>query len=576
MSQKKVDVLPPLKTSVIIIGGGVSGIWVGLKLARAGIPTLIVSYHGKDRGGIQGSTAKSVGAINLSPIEHPDFRAFLEDLGLGQHHPDVTDVILTRFPHQLAEIKSLVEFKNIKLGIALKSGSGAAFLEKMYAEFESRGGKILDAWVTRLVIDDRGPRGVQYEKDGAIGQIQAGKIVIASGGYTGLFEGSVKTNNYGSMLGAFLRSGGLASNLEFIFKHGYGQPDLGALTPTEELPGAEIYDSDKNHVVWLERELFEGRGTANHLEAFKHWRRHKDKDFFIDLTYRDVYRRVNAINIALTKPAEDGSKADTKQPMEELLALAPPSNRPLVAKKIQDWINGNNKISFEMLEELKPLFKESVKGAVFRVRQIAYFSMGGIAHNRFATNLPGVYVTGEAMHDFGAHRVGGLPWGLYLASGSVISDELIDQIRTDPVRDLEFELTHETAAFEPEMLQEVRHRLYLYSERDLNVTDAERFLQWIRDNRRRYVESKESLHDAVTWLFVAEAIMESSLCRRESRGCFYRADYPVQSDPLSSRYSCAYYDDSADKIRAQLVTGRELEAMLGQERWGWAKDAVAG
>jgi hypothetical protein len=41
------------------------------------------------------------------------------------------------------------------------------------------------------------------------------------------------------------------------FKHGFGKPDMGELTPTEELRGAAILNENE----WLEPEIFEGRGT---------------------------------------------------------------------------------------------------------------------------------------------------------------------------------------------------------------------------------------------------------------------------------------------------------------------------
>ncbi|BAZ21398.1 hypothetical protein NIES4073_22760 [Kalymmatonema gypsitolerans NIES-4073] len=38
-----------------MVGGGVAGIWAAYKLIKAGIPTTLITYLDKDRGGIQGS-----------------------------------------------------------------------------------------------------------------------------------------------------------------------------------------------------------------------------------------------------------------------------------------------------------------------------------------------------------------------------------------------------------------------------------------------------------------------------------------------------------------------------------------
>lgn len=40
---------------VAVVGGGVAGIWAAYKLIKAGIPTTLITYLDKDRGGIQGS-----------------------------------------------------------------------------------------------------------------------------------------------------------------------------------------------------------------------------------------------------------------------------------------------------------------------------------------------------------------------------------------------------------------------------------------------------------------------------------------------------------------------------------------
>lgn len=558
--------LPPLTTTVAIVGGGIAGVWLGLKLVRAGVDTTLVTYQGTDRGGVQGSSARSAGAINTTPIEHTDFRHFLDHLSQGQAHPMVAEAMATYLPEELAEICTLTHFKKIKLGVALASGGAAPFMRQMYSLFHLHGGQILDAWVTRLVADQQGCGGIQYQQDGAIGKLRAPIVVIASGGYTGLFDGSVTTNNYGAMLGRFIQSGGTATNLEFVFKHGYGKPDYGALTPTEELPGAEVYDSDGNHVTWLEKELFEGRGTANHLEAFKHWRRHNDKTFFIDLSLCDAYKEALAYNRALAHNLRGSVNPDLAECIDKLASRCPQTKRYALTERLRALVSANAKISYEIFNELKPLFREMAKGEVFRVRQIAYFSMGGIAHRRFATYLPNVYVTGEAMHDFGAHRVGGLPWGLYLAAGRIISEGIVARLRSgDVANPADFDLIQAGSAFDADLLQELRSRLYRHQESHFNVPDARRFIAWLRGTRRRLQHDGGTLDDAVAWLLVAEAVMAASVCREESRGCFYRADHPAESELLGKQFTSVSYDVRADKIFASLRPSFSFNDVQGQD-----------
>jgi len=560
----EIRVAPPVRAQVVVIGGGIAGTWTALKLARAGIDTLLIDYAATDRGGVLGSTARSVGAVNTSPMDRPDFREFMDELGQGQVHPSTVDMLLKYLPEELAELQGFGDFRRIKLGVALANGNAGSLLRKLQAQFRTHGGQILNAWVTRLVADETSCHGVQYQQGDTIGKVSAQAVVLACGGYAGLFDGSVKTNNHGTMLGRFLQAGGLATNLEFIFKHGYGKPDLGALTPTEELPGAEVYDDSRVHVEWLERELYEGRGTANHLEAFRHWRTNKHRDFFIDLKYRDLYAKVQALNAAYCGPATGASAASVEEALNALTAICPEAKRHELEAKLRGWVQAGERIDFERFGTLKPLFESVTSGEVFRVRQIAYFSMGGAAHINCETNLTNVFVNGEAMHDFGAHRVGGLPWGLYLAAGQLICARVVELLRTaDASQAEDFELVSVHAQFDPGLLQEIREKMHEFQERDLNIVDATKFISWLRAKRRMLIQARRTLDDAVAWTVVAEGVMQASLRRAESRGCFYRSDHPVSLEQMKKRFSCVNYNAQADVVpAARLIRIAELPDVL--------------
>jgi 4-hydroxybenzoate adenylyltransferase len=556
-----IAIAPTVQTTVVVIGGGIAGTWTALKLIRAGIACLLIDYKATDRGGVLGSTARSVGAVNTSPLERSDFREFMDELGLGQVHPSTVDFLLTYLSDELAELQTYGEFKRIKLGVAVAAGNAGPLLKALHEQFVARGGQILDAWVTRLVVDGTAACGVQYQQGRTVGKVLASAVVIASGGYAGLFDGSVKTNNFGAMLGRFLQAGGIATNLEFVFKHGYGKPDLGALTPTEELPGAEVYDDDKQHVDWLERELYEGRGTANHLEAFKHWRNNKDKNFFIDLKYRDIYAMVRGLNASLSAPdANDETIAAAARP---LLDLCPLAEREAFAAMLRKWTGARERIDFDRFASIKPFFRETASGEIFRVRQIAYFSMGGVAHHDCTTNIQNVFVTGEAMHDFGAHRVGGLPWGLYLATGRYISEQIQKLSQMDALPGVnDFDLVACDSRFDRELLQRIRTDLYRYQERDLNIGQATRFIAEMRSARRELINRGHVLDDAIAWTIVAEAVIQASLRRTESRGCFYRSDHPMAIDRMRARFSCTVYDREADVVTSQLIRAANLPQVV--------------
>ena len=135
----------------------------------------------------------------------------------------------------------------------------------------------------------------------------------------------------------------------------------------------------------------------------------------------------------------------------DVVGIFPEEGRALAKAKISGWIDERRSIEYRMFEELKPLFKPR-DIARFRVRPLTYFSMGGIGHVDFATNLKGVYVTGEAMHDFGANRVGGLPWSLYLASAYAITDQLGRELSDSWAEADDFELVAKRSRFDPALL----------------------------------------------------------------------------------------------------------------------------
>jgi fatty acid CoA ligase FadD22 len=495
----------------------------------------------------------------------------MHQLGLGQVHPSVVAIMQERLRAELAELQSQGDFRPIKLGVALASGNAGALLRHLHQQFKAAGGRILDAWVTRLVADYYTCSGVQYQVGGTIGAVLAPIVVIASGGYAGLYDGSVKTNNFGTMLGRFLQAGGKATNLEFVFKHGYGKPDLGALQPTEELPGAEVYDSDRSHVEWLERELFEGRGTANHLQAFKHWRNNKEKDFYIDLKYREVYLQVRKLNDAL---AADAGPRDAA--LRTMLDMCPEHGRSELGALLDGWVRRGERIDFEGFNQLKPFFKAVATGEVFRVRQIAYFSMGGIGHVNCTTNLANVFVTGEAMHDCGAHRVGGLPWGLYLAAGSVIFEQIKRQLEAGMPQGGDVTLIAQDSRFDGTLLEELRVGLFQHQERDLNIVNATKFISWIRSRRRALLAARGEIDDGVAWTILAESIMQASLRRVESRGCFYRVDHPMSLEQMKTCFSCVEYDPADDVVTARMIRTSELPTVLFRNEHDTAYRLAAG
>src|SRR3569833_1276427 len=145
-------IAPDLRTTVTIVGAGIAGIWTALKLNRAGSDSSVIDYSGTDRGGILGSSARSGGAVNLAPLERAQFREFMDELGLGQVHPETVGLMETYLREELEDIQTYGQIKRIKLGVAVAGGSAAPLLVNLRLQYTARGGRILNAWVTRFVV----------------------------------------------------------------------------------------------------------------------------------------------------------------------------------------------------------------------------------------------------------------------------------------------------------------------------------------------------------------------------------------------------------------------------------------
>lgn len=557
MNKDSFDILETKSSDVVVIGGGIAGLWCALKLARGGVKTGLLTYLAKDRGGKQGATIRSVGAISTSPLTHPQFHAFMRELGEGLENPGISELMLGYVAEEIEEIKRYADYQPIKLGVALK-GKTSDLIQTLTDEFIAHGGEVVDGWATHIAADTNHCKGIQYQSGTCIGKWLCTRMVIASGGYAGLFGHGIQTPAYGTVFGRFLKAGGGGVNLEFIFKHGYGRPDVEQLTPTEGLPGVEIYDEERNHANWLEKELYYGRGTANHLQAFKYWRRNYRKQFYIDFSYRGLWELLD--ELVNTSRRNGQSNPDTQaHVLRKISAMSREGDSYTVIDLISRWLNDAEGISFDRFSKLKQYIVPDEDAEVSRIRQIAYFSMGGIYHQCFETNMNNVFVTGEAMHDFGSHRVGGLPWGLYLVSGRFIAEHVISAIdKGEKPRTRDFDLVQALAQFDSKALEEIREQLYLYQEDNFKLEDARRCVSWCRKRRRSLSRQGKELDDAVAWYLVAEAIMVSSITREESRGCFFRADYPSSSERYARYCSYAYYDADSDEMKVDMVARSEL------------------
>jgi acyl-coenzyme A synthetase/AMP-(fatty) acid ligase/aspartate oxidase len=556
---KAVTVLPDLQCEALVIGGGIAGAWCALKLAEQGITTIMITYQARDRGGLQGATTRSAGAINTSALSKGDFETQLERMGQGQVNPTIARIMQRHLAQELSDLERFASLTAIQIGVKPTCDS-RTLLERIYSAFEASGGQVVDGWVTRLVADAGTCRGVQYENAAGIGRIVARHVVIASGGYASLFAESVQTANYGAMAGRFLCAGGTLANLEFVFRHGFGQPDTGSLTPTEELRGAAIVNETGEHVAWLEEAFFQGQGTHQHQRAAEFWRSHSHQNFYVQPGYRELFRTVSSFNTALESKDLDFAIDAARI----LIGLFPAAVQGPVQQRVTLSMKYGQPISYAGYAQIRAWYPVPQQPRQ-RIRHIPYFSMGGIAHVSCRTGLHQVYVTGEAMHDFGADRVGGLPWGLYLSCASHIRDQIVADRESTWRNDApeSFELVHARSRHDLPTLEKIRSLVHPPGEARFSRDRARRAVQSLRELRRDLRRNGHGLEDGIQWSILAEAILESTLARQESRGCFYREDFPAEDPNMSQCFTFTRYLPEEDRVIATLVVKQDYAQAVG-------------
>jgi fumarate reductase flavoprotein subunit len=203
------------------------------------------------------------------------------------------------------------------------------------------------------------------------------------------------------------------------------------------------------------------------------------------------------------------------------------------------------------------------------VRPVVHYMMGGVHTDiNGATPLPGLYAAGEVacVSINGANRLGSnsLPELLVFGAraGRVAAEYASTQTDPKPVvlaqakdeqRRLETELLHKTgrermATLREEMQSVMEQSAGIYRTGDSLAAGAERLhaIQeratniLIEDQSRTFNTERVAALELSFMLDVAEAVVNSALRRRESRGAHQRTDHPARDDQHYLAHSLTY------------------------------------
>jgi fumarate reductase (CoM/CoB) subunit A len=511
-----------LETEVLVIGSGVAGLRAAIESARNGVKTTVISKSTIEVG----SNSALAGGGLAAAAEEKDIESYIEEtlsVGKGLNDP----LLVAELAHGgLKEIELLRV-----LGVDLIQRPPGYWIDKGGYPAHMLGGRIL---LKKLIQEANRCRQLQFlpnffvykilaeegEVSGVIGfdkeerpcLISSKSVVLATGGGGAIYR---RNDNYKKILGdgyiLALEAGLSLIDMEFVqfYPFGYAQPGL---------PQAMIYPPYPEEVRILDcegRDFLKKHGMEMSLERLIGTLRDKS----CHLIYKES--QVGKVRMDYTRVPDSR--------WEEF---------PLT---------------------LFPKKRFNFKQSPFGISPLAHFFMGGIRMKPAGeTDIPGLYAAGEVSGGLhGSNRMGGNALAECLVFGAKSGYEAARYAKTRtfkktppipeswpgdlPASSAGLRSSPNTSA----VLRAVRDLAWKYAGPIRNEEQMREGLSLLDATRRKLnnlpvlqISDLISKKEVENSLFVLQAILISSLARKESRGSFQREDFPSQGgDELLRRVS---------------------------------------
>lgn len=415
-----------------------------------------------------------------------------------------------------------------------------------------------DEWfVTRLIVEDGRCQGVVAIElaTGEIRAIAAKAVIICTGGAGKVFPFTTNANiKTGDGMALAYRAGVPLKDMEFVQYHPTGLPFTGILiTEAARAEGGWMLNKDGYRYL-QDYDL----GTPQSEPVLRS----------MELGPRD------RLSQAFEKEVQKGRTLEGEYGNYVHLDI-----RHLGAKKI------NTKLPFVRELCLKYENIDPVKEMI-PVRPVVHYVMGGIHTDiHGATPLPGLYAAGETacVSINGANRLGSNSLTELLVFGARAGKAAAEFAMEQKFSKLDFEhLTIEEKKKlknryfnnkdkKGESIADIRKEMHdamesgagIYRNEE-SLTNTQNVINNLKERATRIQISDQSLTfnteltaamELVNLLDIAEAIIQSALSRKESRGSHQRTDYEKRDDENYLAHSMAYKaDDGAPRIEYLPVT----------------------
>ena len=546
---------------VIVVGGGLAGVCAAEQALRTGVKTALVTKGWLGGIGVRGSGASGCGAseggtpafdrLLEKSFDADNFRDKIINAGLGVVEPDMVSFFVAEFVKMKSEAEEIMNCFQQPGPFSL----GTPLVRTRLDFVRNRAKIYCRTTAARLLIKDNVCSGTLCvdESTGETFPLYAKAVILAAGGDAGLFSVNVHpecVSGDGYALG--LKAGAEAINLEFM------QIFTMTTVPTRNLihfANAEylssLYNVERNE--FLSRYLPEGITLEQCI---------RENILHAPFSVRDIASRYLAIGI-----------------VEEIKA-------------------GRGTPSGGIYVDLRDCrsFRDTRQDHFFRYRGIdvtahpVEVSMGfqccngGLRVNRkMETTVAGLFAVGENAGGFhGADRLGGNMLAGCIISGRIAGEWAAGYAQNRACAEQLPYQQKELIAAKPDLVKKYAHLimeirqsawdnlLVIKSKSSINRFGAR--IDEVSEEARKIAANPAAVPVEVeNLLILGKSLARTALERKESRGGFYREDYPVPVQGTPDAHILTLSEAGEVRLRKEVLDPQwnpNFQNMLDKERWG--------